>query len=68
MKRYLAFYGDHCYPSGGMGDFIGDYDTKEEAIKDINEAHKKNGYNELEWNNSWAHIWDIHTGIEVYNK
>ena len=35
MKRYLTFYGAAYYPSGGMDDFIGDFDTKEEAIECI---------------------------------
>lgn len=31
MKRYLLFAGDHYYPSGGIEDYMGDYDTVEEA-------------------------------------
>ncbi len=69
MKRYLAFYGYIYYPNGGMNDFVGDYDTKDEAIKAIDEAHKENHPNDPDWyNSSWSHIWDIHTGIEVFTK
>lgn len=31
MKRYMAFAGDTYYPSGGWGDFIGDFDGLDEA-------------------------------------
>jgi hypothetical protein len=49
MKRYLAFVGYAYYPNGGMDDFLGDFDTAEEAIKAINttirvlKALRKNG-------------------------
>lgn len=29
MKRFLAFAYESYYPSGGKGDFIGDFDTLE---------------------------------------
>jgi hypothetical protein len=32
MKRYLLFHYDNYFPSGGLKDFHGDFDTKEEAI------------------------------------
>jgi hypothetical protein len=32
MKRYLVFCGDSYYPSGGMNDFAGDADTREEYL------------------------------------
>ena len=58
MKTYLAFYGDSYYPSGGMGDFIGDYE----------EAHKKNNPDDLKWEWAWANVWSTHDRIEVYAK
>lgn len=33
MKRYLLFFGDIYYASGGMNDLEGDFDTIEEAEK-----------------------------------
>lgn len=30
-KRYWLFAGYECYPNGGMRDFIGSYDTVEDA-------------------------------------
>jgi hypothetical protein len=33
MKRFLVFYGDQYYPAGGWGDFKGEFDTFEEAVK-----------------------------------
>jgi hypothetical protein len=31
MKRFLVFAYDYYYPAGGMNDFVGSYDTMEEA-------------------------------------
>jgi hypothetical protein len=31
MKRYFLFMGDTYYPSRGMGDFFGDFDSVDEA-------------------------------------
>lgn len=50
MKRYLLFAGDHYYPSGGMDDFIKDFDTQNEAMV---EAHIIAGDSFR-----WWHIWD----------
>ncbi len=35
MKKYLAFCWDQYYPSGGWQDFVGMFDTKEEALKEL---------------------------------
>jgi len=55
MKNYLAFYGDCYYPRGGMDDFIGDFDTLEEAIKAIEEAHK----NRKDWDSNFASVYSL---------
>lgn len=65
MKRYLAFYGDRYYPSGGIDDFEGDYDTVEEARKAIDKAHSKNPSYGIEWDSAWAHVWDSETRKKV---
>jgi hypothetical protein len=31
LKRYLLFCGDDYYPAGGWDDFVGSFDTKDEA-------------------------------------
>jgi len=31
MKRFFLFHWDGYYPEGGMNDFLGDFDTIEEA-------------------------------------
>lgn len=33
MKRYLLFAGQDQYPTGGWGDFKGDFDTIEDAYQ-----------------------------------
>ena len=47
MKRYLLFSGDYYYPCGGMDDFIGDFDTYEDAVIAVS--------NKV-WD--WAHVYD----------
>ncbi len=41
MKRYWLFISDQYYPSGGMCDFVGDYDTIEEAKEVSKPIHGK---------------------------
>ena len=68
MKRYWAFYGDDYYPRGGMEDFIGSFDDRDDAIKAIKEAHTKNSPEDLNWSCSWGHVWDTHDDLEVWSK
>ena len=35
MKRYWAFGGADFYPEGGLCDFIGSFDTQQEAVDEI---------------------------------
>lgn len=37
MKRYLVFYFSKYYPSGGIEDFIEDFNTLEEAVNKVYE-------------------------------
>lgn len=57
MKRYFGFAGSFYYPNGGMRDFIGFYDTIEDATKGIKDYLNEN------WVSSdyWAHVWDSET-------
>jgi hypothetical protein len=57
MKRYMTFAGEYYYPSGGMNDFRGSFDTLDEAIGFI-EA--------LDYD--WMHVWDIVENMEVWSK
>lgn len=61
MKRYFAFYGHNYYPAGGMGDFIGDFDTIDEAIERINQEHLNFGPTSQDWKSRWKSIWDSET-------
>lgn len=67
MKRYLVFYADAYYPLGGIDDFIGDYDTIEEAIKVVQETHRKNIKDDVNWDYALANILDIQTSKVVFN-
>ena len=66
MKQYLAFYGAIYYPSEGMDDFIGDFDTKEESIEFIRVTNMKEDDGDFEYN--WANVYDTKDRIEVYSK
>lgn len=48
MKKYLLFAGDYYYPAGGFNDFIGSFDSIDEA---------KQAYA----NCDWVHIVDSET-------
>ncbi len=81
MKRFLAFYNQDYYPSGGMNDFIGDFETLEEAVNAVTEkdttqrnaikaSWEKQGNFTYEWKqfeDMWAHIWDIETNTEAWS-
>jgi hypothetical protein len=67
MKRYLAFYGDNYYPGGGMNDFIGSYDSYDNAIQSLEEAHKKNRPDDLSWEWAWKQIFDLEQQILLLN-
>lgn len=38
MKKYLLFAGQKYYPLGGMSDYIGDFDTIEQAKQAYTES------------------------------
>lgn len=63
MKRYLAFYGSIYYPSGGMEDFIGDFDSKLEAYNHIMKAH--NDEEREDWSCNWYQIYDLELKLIV---
>jgi hypothetical protein len=63
MKRYLAFYGDIYYPSSGMGDFIGDFDTVEEAVSKI-EMEENGG----KWAFNYGSVYDSYLGKDVWHN
>ena len=68
MKNYLTFYGDCYYPCGGMKDFIGDFDTIEQAKEAITMAHLINRPEDKEFEWAWASIWSIIDRLEVFSK
>lgn len=44
MKRYLVFAYDEYYPSGGMNDFVGDYDDLKVAIYNLKRSGMLSGH------------------------
>ena len=59
MKRYIAFAGDIYYPSGGMDDIVGFFDTVEEARAAINGKQQPGD----RW--GWSQILDCETQEEA---
>ena len=68
MKRYLAFYGNDYYAEGGMGDFLSDFDTIDEAKEVIEKEHLRCRKDDIEWEWAWCHIWDTDKRTIVYNR
>ena len=58
MNRYLGFYGDRYYASGGMNDFVLDCDTVEAYEDAIKEKHAKERPDDLQWEWAWKQIYD----------
>lgn len=54
MKRYLLFAGDTYYPGGGWTDFIGSFDSIDDAIAATGHVQ-----------HDWWHVVDATTGKEV---
>jgi hypothetical protein len=54
MKRYLVFFGQAYYPSGGWADFIGDFDDIEEAKRKAEKEVKARG----SYVDAWAQVID----------
>jgi len=57
MKRYMLFCGYYYYPGGGWEDFVGCYDTIDDAKT---AAHKDRSA-------EWVQIVDSTTGEKVYD-
>jgi hypothetical protein len=68
MKKYLAFYGLCYYPSGGMEDFIGEFDSISEAQKAIEEKHNELRPDDPTWEYTWAHIYSTELKQIVFTK
>lgn len=71
MKRFMAFYGSVYYPSGGMDDFVGDFDSMEEALEAINRKNAEDSTydtDEVRWRYVWAHIYDTESRAEVWSR
>lgn len=58
MKRYLLFAGVGYYPYGGWKDYVGSYDSIEEATKGLAKRA-------MEQMTAWYHIVDSVTGMIV---
>jgi hypothetical protein len=68
MKKYIAFYGLHYYPDGGMGDFIGDFDTIDEAqIAILKQKELMRPEDKGKWEYDWAHIYDLEYKVMAFN-
>ena len=67
MKQFLAFFGETFYPKGGMSDLIGEFDTLEEAIQAITDAHREHDIHNHGWDGHvWCHVYDIENRAFIY--
>ena len=65
MKRYFAFRGDYHYPKEGMADFVGDFDTLDDAIATLTEGNKT--IKKRDYNYDWAVVWDSNSRSHVWD-
>lgn len=75
LKRFLTFGALNTLTLGGWDDFLGDFDSKEEALLNINEYILGQIWKEsLElkenniWEVSWAQIFDTETQKIVWTE
>lgn len=65
-RRFMLFAGYHYYPSGGWQDFVGFFDTLDEARKAA--ANPETGYFATDYkviDPEWIQIIDTETGNDV---
>lgn len=60
MKRYMTFSCDQYEPSGGMGDFVGDFDALDETVCHLQSLDCPNG--------TYVSVWDIGENREAWAK
>lgn len=56
MKKYLLFASDRYYPSGGVDDLIGDFDSVDDAKVAFLAWCKKECSEKYQYLDVWAHI------------
>ena len=61
IANYILFAGEDYYPVGGWRDFIGRYETKEEAI-DLAKSMLLRKYHPDTTNYSWYHVVNLLDG------
>ena len=72
MKRYLAFAGRFHYPSGGVNDLQGDYDSITDAQNRLERYLKDQQYmynytDEEIRQIYWAHVFDQQTKTKAFS-
>jgi hypothetical protein len=60
MKRFMVFSFPEYYPSGGLSDVIGDYDTIEEAKEAIEKG-------DIFISSDFCYVFDREIGEQVFN-
>lgn len=59
-KQYLLFAGDHYYPSGGVNDLQGSFNSLDEAIAEVKRQRPySDGSGSDAWENTDHHWWQI---------
>ena len=70
MKRYMVFYGDEYYPSGGVEDLIGFSDTIE-CSREIAQIKKEKEWphcDKDDWHYAWFQIYDSIENKILFDK
>lgn len=63
MKRYMIFSGPLYYPTGGMDEFLADFDTIEEVLE-----YMRNDANFLLGRGDWVQVYDTEKREDVTSK
>ena len=67
MKRYLVFAGEYYYPGEGWKDFVGDFDTAEEAHAEAARLALTLDPSTGKTTLDWAQVVDLETGAACHH-
>jgi hypothetical protein len=56
MKRYLVFFGNDYYPSGGMMDLVASCDTIDDCLIALQKSLQEKLLSD--WADCWGHVFD----------
>lgn len=71
LKRFILFGGDEYYPRGGGEEFLGSFDSLEDAVGHVRVlvGESREPFDSGDMSRKWAKAWDTHrnTNYAIYD-